>query len=208
MADKITSWKYTEDVVVEDDVLRRARTRAEELGVECITPSVGAHLSMLVNALQAKSVVEVGSGTGVSAVYLLRGSANVVLATIDNEQEHTNATKSTLHDEGIAPNRLRIITGKAGEVLANMADAAYDLVLLDADRETLDAQILESSRMLRPGGVIAITHALWRDRVPDPAMRDEATQIYRDLIRQLRSSDDFVTSVLPIGDGLLLASKR
>jgi predicted O-methyltransferase YrrM len=39
-------------------------------------------------------------------------------------------------------------------------------------------------------------------------MRDEATQIYRDLIRTLQDNDDFVTSVLPIGDGLLLASKR
>ncbi len=208
MADKITSWKYTEDLVREDEVLRQARNRAEELGVECITPSVGAHLSMLVNSLQAKSIVEVGSGTGVSAVYLLRGSANAVLATIDNEQEHSNATKSTLTDAGIAANRLRLITGKATEVLANLADAAYDLVLLDADRETLDVQIRESSRLLRPGGVIAVAHALWRDRVPDPAMRDEATQIYRDLIRTLQDNDDFVTSVLPIGDGLLLASKR
>jgi predicted O-methyltransferase YrrM len=208
MADKITSWKYTEDAVGEDEVLRTARRRAEELGVECITASVGAHLTMLVNTLQAKSIVEVGSGTGVSAVYLLRGSSSAVLATIDNEQEHTNETKATLNDEGIAPNRLRVITGKATEVLANMADAAYDLVLLDADRETLDAQIGEASRMLRPGGVIAITHALWRDRVPDPAMRDEATQIYRDLIRSLQNNDDFATSLLPIGDGLLLASKR
>ena len=208
MVDKITSWKYTEDVILEDDVLRNARARAEELGVECITPSVGAHLSTLVNALQAKSIVEVGSGTGVSAVYLLRGSNSAVLATIDNEQEHTNATKSTLGDEGIPANRLRVITGKATEVLANLADAAYDLVLLDADRETLDVQISEANRMLRPGGVIAVAHALWRDRVPDPAMRDEATQIYRDLIRQLLNNDEFVTSVLPIGDGLLIASKR
>ncbi|MFM6962929.1 MAG: O-methyltransferase [Micrococcales bacterium] len=208
MADKITSWKYTEDAILEDDVLRNARARAEELGVECITPSVGATLSMLVNSLQARSIVEVGSGTGVSAIYLLRGSNTAVLATIDNEQEHTNATKSTLADEGIAANRLRIITGKATEVLANLADAAYDLVLLDADRETLDLQLGEASRMLRPGGVIAIAHALWRDRVPDPAMRDEATQIYRDLIRQLLNNDEFATSLLPIGDGLLLASKR
>ena len=62
--------------------------------------------------------------------------------------------------------------------------------------------------MLRPGGMIVIAHALWRDRVPDPAMRDEATQVFRDLIRSLEQNDDFVTSLLPIGDGVLLASKR
>ena len=208
MADKITSWKYTEDIVLEDDVLRSARARAEALGVECITPSVGALLSTLVNSLQAKAVVETGSGTGVSAVYLARGSHTAVVATIDNEQEHSNAAKHALTDAGVAANRLRVITGKALEVMTNMADAAYDLVFLDADRDTLELQVAEASRMLRPGGMIVIAHALWRDRVPDPAMRDEATQVYRDLIRSLDQNDDFVTSLLPIGDGVLLASKR
>ncbi len=208
MADKITSWKYTEDIVQEDDVLRSARARAEALGVECITPSVGALLSTLVNSLQAKAVVETGTGTGVSALYLARGSQTAVVATIDNEQEHSNVAKHALAEAGIAANRLRVITGKALEVMTNMADAAYDLVFLDADRDSLELQVAEAARMLRPGGMIVIAHALWRDRVPDPAMRDEATQVFRDLIRSLEQNDAFVTSLLPIGDGVLLASKR
>lgn len=208
MVDKITSWKYTEDAVREDAVIAGARARAEQLGVECITPSVGALLSTLVNSLQAKAVVETGTGTGVSGLYLLRGSDTAVVATIDNEQEHSNSAKLSFAEEAAPSNRLRVITGKALEVMTNMADAAYDLVFLDADRDTLELQVAEASRMLRPGGIIAIAHALWRDRVPDPAMRDEATQVYRDLIRSLEQNDEFVTSLLPIGDGLLLASKR
>jgi predicted O-methyltransferase YrrM len=62
--------------------------------------------------------------------------------------------------------------------------------------------------MLRPGGVVAIAHALWRDRVPDPAMRDEATSIYRDVLRFFASNNDFITSLIASGDGLLLASKQ
>ena len=62
MVDKISSWKFSEDFAVENEVFRDARGRAEELGVECITPSVGAHLALLASALGAKAIVEAGTG--------------------------------------------------------------------------------------------------------------------------------------------------
>ena len=91
--------------------------------------------------------------------------------------------------------------------MSNMADAAYDLILLDADRENLEAQVMESARLLRPGGMLAIPHALWRDRVPDPAMRDEATAVFRDVLRFFKSQESFVAAISPVGDGLLIASR-
>ena len=208
MVDKISSWKFAEDFVEESEILRAARGRAEELGIECITPSVGAHLALIASALGAKAIVEAGTGTGVSGLWLLSGSPQAVLATIDTETEIQAAAKRAFTDAKIAPNRTRVITGKALDVMSNMADAAYDLVFLDADRESLEAQLHEASRLLRPGGVVAISHALWRDRVPDPAMRDDATSIYRDVLRFFSSQDDFVSVLSPVGDGLLMASKR
>lgn len=208
MADKISSWKFAEDFASESEAIRDARARAEELGIECITAAVGNQLAFLASTLQAKAIVEAGTGAGISALHLLSGSENSVLATIDSEQEHQAAARLAFADAAIASNRTRIILGKAAEVMSNMADAAYDLVLLDADRETLEEQLREASRMLRPGGVVAIAHALWRDRVPDPAMRDEATTIYRDVLRYFENNSDFITSLLTSGDGLLLASKR
>lgn len=208
MVDKISSWKFAEDFVDESEVLRAARGRAEELGLECITPSVGAHLALIASALGAKAIVEAGTGTGVSGLWLLSGAPQAVLATIDTETEIQAAARRAFSDANIAANRTRVITGKALDVMSNMADAAYDLVFLDADRESLEAQLHEASRLLRPGGVVAIAHALWRDRVPDPAMRDDATSIYRDVLRFFSSQDDFVSVLSPVGDGLLMASKR
>lgn len=208
MVDKISSWKFAEDFAVENEVFRDARGRAEELGVECITPSVGAHLALLTSALGAKAIVEAGTGTGVSGLWLLSGSSQAVLATIDTETEHQAIAKRAFTDAKIPANRTRVIHGRAIDVMSNMADAAYDLVFLDADRDTLEEQLHEASRLLRPGGVVAIAHALWRDRVPDPAMRDDATAVYRDVLRYFSNNDDFVSVLSPVGDGLLIASKR
>ena len=208
MVDKISSWKFAEDFVTENEPIRDARARAEEMGIECVTASVGAHLAFLVSSLQAKAIVEVGTGAGVSGLHLLSGSPTAVLATIDNEQENQAAAKLAFADAGIASNRTRVIVGKAVDVMSNMADAAYDLVFLDADRDSLEDQLREASRMLRPGGVVAIAHALWRDRVPDPAMRDDATNTYRDVLRFFDNNNDFITSLIASGDGLLLARKQ
>jgi len=208
MVDKITSWKFSEDFAQESEVILRARARAAELGIESITPSVGSQLALLVSIAQAKSVVEVGTGAGVSGLWLLSGNDYVVLASIESDAEHFSAAKLAFAEAKIETSRLRLINGKSIDVLANLADAAYDLVLLDADLATLAEQILEASRILRPGGVLAISHALWRDRVPDPAMRDDNTAVYRDVLRRFSESQDFVVSLLPIGDGLLLASRR
>jgi spermidine synthase len=208
MVDKISSWKFTEEFVTESEPMRDARARAEELGIECVTPAVGAHLAFLASSLQAKAIVEVGTGAGVSGLHLLSGSAAAVLATIDSEQENQAVAKIAFADAGIASNRTRVIVGKAVDVMSNMADAAYDLVFLDADRDSLEDQLREASRMLRPGGVVAIAHALWRDRVPDSAMRDDATNTYRDVLRYFQNNKDFISSLITSGDGLLLASKQ
>ena len=208
MVDKISSWKYAEEFVVEPSATVDARGRAEEFGVECVTPAVGAHLAFIASAMGAKAIVEAGTGTGVSGLWLLSASKTSVLATIDTESEYQAAAKFAFADAGVPGNRTRVISGRASEVMSNMADAAYDLVFLDAGRETLEEQLREASRLLRPGGAIAIAHALWRDRVPDPAMRDEATSAYRDVLRYFANNDDFVTTLSAVGDGLLLASKR
>jgi predicted O-methyltransferase YrrM len=208
MVDKISSWKFTEDFVSESPAIIEARARAEELGIECITPSAGAHLAVLASALGAKAIVEAGTGAGVSALWMLSASEDSVIATIDSQPEFQVAAKLAFKDAKIAPGRTRVISGKATEVMSNMADAAYDLALLDADRSDLEAQLSQASRLLRPGGVVVIAHALWRDRVPDPAMRDDATIIYRDVLRFFSTQQDFVSALSPVGDGLLIASKR
>src|SRR4029453_10517507 len=70
---KPASWSYAEGFVPEDEVLAAARARADEVGVVPIGSGGGAALRFLASVLDARAVVEIGTGTGVSGLWLLRG---------------------------------------------------------------------------------------------------------------------------------------
>ncbi len=190
-------------------MLLRARERASELGCSVIQPGVGAVLQTLAAALRARSVVEIGTGTGVASLWLLRGMpSDGVLTTIDVEVEHQRAAKDAFAEAGIKPTRTRTIPGRASDVLPRLTDGAYDLVLVGADKLSYPEYVEQALRLLRPGGVLAVDGALSHDRVADPTKRDEVTTIVREVGRSLRADDRVLPAFLPSGDGLLLGVRR
>jgi predicted O-methyltransferase YrrM len=207
--DKASSWVYCEEFVPEDDVLLRARERAGQLGCTPVPTGTGAALSVLAATAGARAVVEVGTGAGVSSLYLLRGMPeDGVLTTIDLEVEHQRAAKEAFTEAGLRPARTRTISGRALDVLPRLTDGVYDLVFVDGDKESAAAYVEQAVRLLRPGGVLAVAGALWHDRVADPARRDETTTAVRELGRTVRADERLLPALLPTGDGLLVAVKR
>ncbi len=208
-ADKAQSWAYTEEFVTEEDAIALARARAEEVGCDAVSPGTGAVLRVLAAACGARNVAEVGTGTGVSALWLLGGMApDGVLTTIDIEAEHQRVAREAFAAAGIRPTRTRPITGRALNVLPRLADGAYDLVLVDGDPAEAADYVEQAIRMLRPGGVLAVPDALWHDRVADPARRDEATVAMRELGKSVRADERLTPALIPAGDGLLVAVRR
>ena len=205
---KTTSWSYAEEHVAEDEVLANARARAQEVGVVPIGSGGGATLRFLAAVLDARAVVEIGTGTGVSGLWLLRGMrADGVLTTVDIEAEHQRLARESFTEAGVPNQRVRTISGAALDVLPRLTDGHYDLVFCDGDKTEYGAYLKEALRLLRPGGVVAFDNALWHDRVADPAQRDEETVAIRELGRQVAERDDLVSVLLPVGDGLLAAKK-
>jgi predicted O-methyltransferase YrrM len=205
----VASLTYAESFVSEDDVVLRARDNARELGCVPIGPAGAATLRVLAAATGAHTVAEVGTGAGVSGLYLLGGmAADGVLTTIDVEGENQRAAKEAFVAAGIAPARYRLINGSAAEVLPRLRDGAYDLVFVDADKSAYAVYYEQALRLLRPGGIVAFDNALWHDQVADPAQRDTDTVVLRDLGRAVRDDDRLVSTLLPVGDGLLVAAKR
>jgi predicted O-methyltransferase YrrM len=159
--------------------------------------------------LDARAVVEIGTGTGVSGLWLLRGMrSDGVLTTVDIETEHQRLARQSFTEAGIATQRVRTISGAALDVLPRLTDGHYDLVFCDGDKAEYSAYLTEALRLLRPGGVVAFDNALWHDRVADPAQRDEETVAIRDLGQSIAAHDELVPVLLPVGDGLLLAKKE
>ena len=154
-------------------------------------------------------MVEIGTGTGVSGLWMLRGMrADGVLTTVDIETEHQRLARQGFNDAGIPTQRARTIAGAALDVLPRLTDGHYDLVFCDGDKAEYADYLTEALRLLRPGGVVAFDNALWHDRVADPAQRDDDTVVIRDLGRTIAAHDELVPLLLPVGDGLLLAKKE
>ncbi|TDE08749.1 O-methyltransferase [Jiangella asiatica] len=203
------SWAFAEAYLDEDHILGRARQRAAEVGATPIGQGGGAALRLLAAALGARTVVEVGTGAGVSGLYLLSGMhADGVLTSVDIESEHQRLAREAFTEAGIAANRTRLIAGAALEVLPRLTDGAYDLVFCDGDKTEYGDYLQQALRLLRPGGALAFDNALWHDRVADSAQRDPETVAIRELGRLVRENDDLVPALLPVGDGLLAAVKR
>lgn len=202
------SWEYAERWVPEDEALRNGRQRADEVGCVPIGPGGGAALRFLAACVGAKSVIEIGTGTGVSGTWLLRGMRpDGVLTSIDVEAEHQALAKQTYAEAGFAPSRVRLIRGPALEVLPRFTEAAYDLLFIDALKAEYPEYLVEGVRLLRPGGVVAVDNALWHDKVADPDADDPDTQAVRSLLATVADDAGLVSALLPVGDGLLVAVK-
>lgn len=199
---------YAEGFVPEDDVLAAARARAAEVGATPVGPGAGAALRFVAAAVAARAVVEVGTGCGVSGLWLLRGMApGGVLTTVDVEPEHQRLARQAFAEAGITGHRARLITGRALDVLPRLADGGYDVVFCDAVKTEYAEYLDEALRLLRPGGVVVFDNALWHDRVADPAARDADTVAIRELGKAVRADERLVPVLLPLGDGLLAAVK-
>lgn len=204
-----TSWAFADAFVAEDGALRWARDRAREAGLRPVSPGTGAALRLLAATAGAKSVAEIGTGTGVSGIHLLHGMRpDGVLTTVDPEPERQQFARHAFRSAGFASNRARFIPGRALDVLPRLADGGYDLVFCDGDRmECLD-YLDESLRLLRPGGLVCFEGVFADGRTIDTGPQPAEVVRVRELVRAVRENPDLVPSLLPVGDGLLCAVKR
>ena len=201
--------QFSDNYIPEDPHQTAARAKGVELGVVDATPGSGAFLRYVASLISAQSVVEIGTGSGVGTLWLLKGLMNSgVITTIDPEVQHIQIAKQVLSDADIAPNRYRLITSDYLDVMRKLADRAYDLVVFRGEPEDVLDVIDEAHRILRVGGILAIDNFFGGGKVPDPAQRDPKTVALRDTGKFLKSqSEVWSISLNPVGDAVLLATK-
>jgi predicted O-methyltransferase YrrM len=194
--------------VAEDDVMADARSAANVLGCVPVSPGVGSALRFLASAVVARAVVEIGTGTGLSGLWLLRGMRpDGVLTSIDVDPEHQRIARAAFVASGHGPSRLRLINGMGLEVLPRLTDGGYDLVLVDTSPADHPRYLDEALRLLRPGGVLAL-HGVLGAGVLDPDAADASTAGLREVTRMVREDERLAPTLLPLGGGLLTAIRR
>ncbi|MDT7572705.1 MAG: hypothetical protein QOE05_2879 [Actinomycetota bacterium] len=189
----------------EDEALAAARARAAEVGVSSVDAATGSVLRLLAASVRAKAAVELGTGAGVSTLWLLRGlTADGVLTSVDSDGEHQRLAKASLADAGVPTGRVRLIQGRALEVLPRLSEAAYDVVFCDAARSENADYLAAALTLLRPGGIVVFAGALAGGRVAEPTARDAETVAMRELARTVRDEERLTSALIPVGSGLLV----
>ena len=202
------SWNYADEWLDESEQIRAARAKASELGCTPVAPSTAHTLRLLAKAINAESVVEVGTGAGVSGAALLSGmSSEGVLTSIDNEADVQRLARETLSNLGYDHIRARLITGRALDVLPRLTEGVYDLVFIDGDRTEYPAALTLAKRLLREGGLVAFDSILTEGSIGDSSSRNPEAVALRDVAHALRDDDTWVPALLTVGPGMLVAIK-
>ena len=207
MAHNEMTWKFINEFDVENEFQQRARTAAIEHGLDPIAPAVGAQIALVAAAANASNIVEIGTGLGLSALWLLEGAPEATLTSIDTEFEYHEQAREIFTAAGYPASRIRLITGKALDVLPRMNENSYDIVLVDGDPEQLVANVEHALRLVRVGGTVLIPHALWNGEVANPANRSKVPAAFRAIIKEASEADDVVVALSSAGDGLLQLTK-
>ena len=208
MPEIAADWAFADAFVPEDEAIGSAREAADQFGIEPVSPAVGAALALAAANGPASAIIEIGTGTGVSGLWLLQGAPEALLTTIDEDLDLHQVARSMFLAAGHPARRTRLITGVAADVLPRMNEQAYDLVFIDADWESVHDYVETALRLARPGGSILVAHVLQQGRVVDPMQRDAITVTYRDLLSAVRDRTALLSGLSIVGDGLLHIVRR
>lgn len=202
------SLAYAEDYVPTPDPIRVARDEAITSGAPAPSNGLTTALTFLARVLDARAVVEVGTGAGVTGLALFQGmNEKGVLTSIDPEVGWQLTAKQAFQANRIPSQRFRLIAGRPLEVLNNLRDGAYDIVLVNTDKLEYVEHVAQAERLLRPGGLLLLNDALWRNLVADAEDESDESVIIREALESINDSEVFTACLLPIGEGLLAAVK-
>ena len=192
----------------ETEIIQRARHRGIEIGTYDTTPAVGSLLRYLTHLVGATSIVEIGTGAGVSGLWIFQAMTQKgLLTSIDDEVENAKLAKQAFEEAGINASRFRLITGNSREIVGKLADSLYDIFILRRNADLLES-VEHAHRSLRPGGVLVIDRALLGGKVADPTQRDPESIGYREVIKVIKESQEsWLPMLLPVGDGVMVATK-
>jgi predicted O-methyltransferase YrrM len=201
----VEDWKFSQEFIEEDSFQLKAREKSTELGIKPIGAGVGSLLKFLASTIDASNVVEIGSGTGLSGLWLFKGMNTAgVLTSIDKDPERQRVSKDIFSNASISPNKIRLIAGKALEVITRLTDNAYDLVFINGDKLEYETILEEAMRLLRPGGILIYNNVL-----NDAQFQNDPDNLaVLRVLEKIKEDKRLVSVMIPNGTGVIACSYR
>ncbi len=186
----------------------REAARAEGLPAISIGPAQASFLQVLLAAARVRDVVEVGTLGGYSAISLARALApGGKVRTIEVSAKHAAFARAWAARSDVA-DRVEVLLGPGAEVLATLPGRSADAVFLDADKEGYLGYLEHARRLLRPGGLLLVDNAFAFGCLLDPDEDDASVLAIRRFNDALAAAPDFHGVIVPLGDGLWVATYR
>lgn len=188
-----------------DAVLAEMEAEAGRRGIPIVGPVVGRLLAQLVIVSGSRRIFELGSAIGYSTIWLARAAgAGAEVHYTDSSEVKAREAHGWFERAGVA-DRIRIHAGDALEAFKSTS-GEFDLVFNDLDKEAyLDVLDVVPAR-LRRGGLLVSDNALWHERVLAPA--DAASRAVVEFNCRSFGSEDLLTTLVPLRDGVLISVKR
>jgi caffeoyl-CoA O-methyltransferase len=190
--------------------LEAIEAAAEPEGIPIVDRDAGRVLAAL--AAGRRRIVEVGTAYGYSTLWMALGQpADGTIVTIDPDRGRTDLARGWWRQAGIADARITVVNAKALEAFAAseaVLAGPFDLAFIDALKPEYKAYLDALVPRLAPGALVVADNVLWSGRVTEAAIDDENTRALRDFDAAVLGDPRFTATILPVGDGLLLAGLR
>lgn len=188
--------------------LQRMEAYAQEHDFPIIGPASGQLCYQIARMIGARRVFELGSGYGYSTAWFARAvqeNGGGVVHHVVWEEKLTHMAQGHLSALGF-DGLIQYHTGEAVSVL-RQTEGPFDLIFNDIDKPGYPDSLPVIEAKLRPGGVLIIDNMIWHERVWDATNNDAATLGVREFTRRITTSPNWITSLVPIRDGLIVAYK-
>lgn len=178
--------------------LARTQARGRDVAAE------GAVVRLLARTSRARAAVTATTVGGALPLWILQGMPTDGSLTCIDDEPSAALTRRATTTAGVPQHRWRIMPGRAGEVMNRLRDAAYDLVVVDAQADDLGDQVDQARRLVRSGGLVVMVGVGLDGQLADPTDREPQTVLVRSVLEEWRGLDSDAV-IVPVGAGVAAA---
>lgn len=198
--------EYIKSLILEDnEKLSKFREYCQERNLPIIHNEVGQFIKLVINQLNAGSIIEIGTNVGYSAIFMskaMKDQGRVV--TFERSEKFYEEAIKNIADFGLEKN-IQVYLGDAVDML-DETEGNFDIAFIDAAKSYYRVFFDKCLKLMKPGGIILSDNVLYQGMIASDELlvRRKKTLVrnLRNYLEYISHDERFVTSILPLGDGL------